>query len=414
MRNKKTIFLHIEKTGGISLGSLIEQNYERDQYYKYYNISPPALEEDFRALRPERKRRLKVIIGHYDYGIHEKLDLKGFKYVTVMRSPVSRLFSLYMYIRREPNFWLHEEVKKMTLKEFLGSGIYKQADNGMTRRIAGATGEPFGQLTHDHLETAKANLKKKFALVGLINKFDETLVMMKQLGIFDHIGLAEGNATFSGKNKASLTEEDYREISLRNVWDNALYVYAMELFGNKLCRQGDDFFQEVADFKNKNVGRRELFTKYAEGLQQLHDGCLNLSWAAFKESLKMRNKLQAFPQVLAKNLYYLGDINRRLGKEDWRSFHKDSLEVLQQKQRKSWEDIYLVASLHKKLGEPEKAEVLFRQLVREANAPYLKPGAYFHLGELRMQSGEREVAREMFEKTLQYNPLHRKAKEYLD
>ena len=75
-------------------------------------------------------------------------------------------------------------------------------------------------------------------------------------------------------------------------------------------------------------------------------------------------------------------------------------------------DIYLRASLLKRLSEETQAEVLFNVVLEECEEPYYVSGALFHLGELKFYQGDYQQASDYFLAVLAINPLHKKAKEY--
>ena len=76
--------------------------------------------------------------------------------------------------------------------------------------------------------------------------------------------------------------------------------------------------------------------------------------------------------------------------------------------------IYRIASLYKKIGNMEKSEKWFRQILKNQEMDSLKAGAYFHLGEIELKRGDRKKAYNLFKNCVKINPKHAKAKKYLE
>ncbi|MBN2144545.1 MAG: FkbM family methyltransferase [Candidatus Aureabacteria bacterium] len=80
---------------------------------------------------------------------------------------------------------------------------------------------------------------------------------------------------------------------------------------------------------------------------------------------------------------------------------------------------YQKASRERQLGNLKSAEILFTSLLQKASllSPELKSkylgGACFHLGLIKLQNGQKEKATSYFKRALEFNPDHKKAKEYL-
>ncbi|MGE5343236.1 MAG: glycosyltransferase [Candidatus Omnitrophota bacterium] len=85
---------------------------------------------------------------------------------------------------------------------------------------------------------------------------------------------------------------------------------------------------------------------------------------------------------------------------------------------RGWMDRYKIASLNKRLGNMDIAESRFlalaRLLIRATDRVKLLPGVYFHLGEINYIQGKREAAKDYFDRCLSMNPLHHKARQYME
>jgi hypothetical protein len=169
------IFLHIPKTAGTTLHRIIEWQYSA---FSIYTIDPyriRATAERFKQLPERRRRRFRVVRGHLYYGIHEYLP-QGATYITLLREPVTRLLSSYYFILRRPLHPLHRTLhkKRLGVEEFIRITPHRQ--NLQCRFIAGiSNGEVCDQRT---LDRAKENLTRSFSVIGLCERFEESLVLL--------------------------------------------------------------------------------------------------------------------------------------------------------------------------------------------------------------------------------------------
>lgn len=198
--NHTIMYVHIPKAAGTTLRWVMDRNYPQDVIWKIKS-DIVGDQEKLGKLEDEEKRKIRVVFGHYCYGLHKALA-KGqkFKYVTILRDPVQRVISLYAYAKFGTKaHYLWEPAQKMGLGEFVESGVALVTDNAQVRQLCGVDhftmtggkeGErkqkpyddmliPFGKVTREHLEMAKANLAK-FACVGVSEEFDKFLACMQQ------------------------------------------------------------------------------------------------------------------------------------------------------------------------------------------------------------------------------------------
>ena len=123
--------------------------------------------------------------GHQYMGLVDAARSRGLSayYFTVLRHPVSRVTSLYRYIRSSPSHRLFSRVKEMTLPEF--ARLESVASNGMTRRFCGPKSGPVAaQCATDRrfaLRRAKRHLLDEFALVGLQECYNESTALLSHL-----------------------------------------------------------------------------------------------------------------------------------------------------------------------------------------------------------------------------------------
>ncbi|MEM7331962.1 MAG: sulfotransferase family 2 domain-containing protein [Chloroflexota bacterium] len=252
------IFLHIPKTAGSTLYRILERHYHFSQIYTIWQSGTLA---EFNALPAEKKQTIKLLRGHAGYGTHEQLPGRS-AYFTILRNPSARVVSYYHFIRRTPHHYCHHQIIKnqWTLPQFLENKADPMADNAQTRLLAGlSSGQevPFGTMTEAHLQRAKTHLRE-MAVVGLTERFDETLFLLKDVFSWQKLHYARQNVTNPTKQSADLAPETLEALQKVNHFDWALYDYAETLLEEQLDNLGPDWPERIAQFQKQNERLRPL------------------------------------------------------------------------------------------------------------------------------------------------------------
>ena len=176
MDRKALIFLHIPKTAGTTLNRIIEWQYSPFEIFTMDPYRIRATPERLKRLPQGRRCRLRMVRGHMLYGIHEFLP-QGATYFTMLRDPVARALSTYYFILRRPLNPLHRKVKKERLSIEDCIRLFPQRHNLQCRLIAGVKD---ASSTGDErlLDMAKEHLTKSFSVVGICERFEESLMLM--------------------------------------------------------------------------------------------------------------------------------------------------------------------------------------------------------------------------------------------
>ena len=177
-KEQSLIFVHIPKTAGTTLSTIIARQYRPTDIFVFKSSVPlPQAIDDFGKMPESKKTKFKVIQGHFYYGLHDLLPQKC-SYITMLREPVDRLISYYYFIRNWRDHHLHQKAMSMSLVDFTCySNISKWFDNGQTRFISGQNPD-YRQVSSEMLKRAKRNIENYF-LVGLQEYFDESLFLFK-------------------------------------------------------------------------------------------------------------------------------------------------------------------------------------------------------------------------------------------
>lgn len=230
----------------MTLREIIGRNYDASAIFI---TKTPDLEEieHFKKLPPEQQLRFRVIEGHFEFGLHSHLP-EASTYITMLRNPVDRAISYYYYVLKNRQHYLHKKVTsvQMTFRSFIASKLSKELNNGQVRLLVKDGMQPnFGECTRDMLEAAKQNLQNHFAVVGLTEQFDESVVLMRRALGWKMPVYLKRNVTPHHETREALPQDLVSEIERDNVLDIELYQFASLLMKQAIERQPRSFRREV-------------------------------------------------------------------------------------------------------------------------------------------------------------------------
>lgn len=245
-RQTPLVFVHVPKTGGISLFTSMAAVWG-DNIADLYNLSAG----DERGLRAVMEQGpYEVYAGHFSYGLHEWIAGQSL-YATILREPMARLESLYFFLRRRwaeyknrlsrqdadgaplPDFhkdlagWLQagsEEAERFFRSPSL------ELENGMVRRFSGHGQNP-QHCTEETLRLAQENLETRFSVVGLTERYADTIQLMSR--VFQLPGFKEhhiNKSTPKPEEDRNLAPALRKRIEDSNQLDIALYEWARKRF----------------------------------------------------------------------------------------------------------------------------------------------------------------------------------------
>lgn len=250
------IFVHIPKTAGTTLSRIIERQYARAHTYTIMQENGPfsGSQDDFRQLSAGRRASLQLVKGHVAFGMHRELQQSS-SYFTLLRQPVARVLSHYAHARRDPQHNLHPFMKRMSLREALTAGGSEALafDNFQTRLISGVWNTvPFGALEDDVLQTAIGNLQQHFAVVGLVERFDDTLLLLQRLYGWRFVYYTRHNTGGAQPGAPGADAETIALVHDHNRLDERLYAYAGAHLERQIAQAGDEFTAQLNRFRTAN------------------------------------------------------------------------------------------------------------------------------------------------------------------
>ncbi|WP_164929312.1 sulfotransferase family 2 domain-containing protein [Gloeobacter violaceus] len=272
------IFLHIPKTGGTTFEAILKRAYGEADILEFDLAAINDAEGAARARQTARAaRRCSFIRGHFPMGLrlHESIA-RPCTYVTWLRDPLERMISEYHFIVRYPPHPAHEPVHryKMTLKDYLLSEWAAGTDNYMTRFLCSQA--PDAQdadwaCSQAMLAGARANLDRFFPVVALMERFDESLLLLQS-----HFGwrlplYVKENVTRDRPTLADLPGPTLQILQDLNRYDLSLYAHARGRFAGQLgALEPDAFNRRLRSFRllNRTYSRvhtgRQLYRRLQE------------------------------------------------------------------------------------------------------------------------------------------------------
>jgi hypothetical protein len=226
----KLAFVHQPKSAGRSIADFLIQNFNRPQLLNNYEI----LENHF----PEELCYFNLIYGHFGY---QTINLpRIFRYVTVLRDPIERTISQYNHFMHMPNnfdFTKDMREKNYSFRDFITDDNPNIAYfvNVYTAFLSGV--KPPEQLVYNVLfYRALQNLQFNFDFVGIVERYDDTIRLLKKK--YNLKGSPKVIGKTPEKYKNDISEEDL-ELAKTNLQpDTVIYEVAKELFNESLAKNG--------------------------------------------------------------------------------------------------------------------------------------------------------------------------------
>lgn len=194
-----------------------------------YSVDPVLFTWSSNHLRKLSQRRLKGIQmfkGHMLFGLHEILPQPA-SYITVLRDPVERVLSAFYFMRSyklHPLYWKFRR-QNWTLEDFVNRS---PRTNIQCKILAGAEYE--APCTTEICAKAMENIARHFSVVGLSERFEESLALMKLRYGWELESYSSFNVTRSRPKKRDLPQSTLDLIIAKNSYDIALYDLATRNF----------------------------------------------------------------------------------------------------------------------------------------------------------------------------------------
>lgn len=224
------LFMHIPKTAGTAFREVIVPDYKQSEVAYIYPDPPGFLVDNLALLPLEQRRRFRLVIGHFQYGIHQFFPHE-WTYVTVVREPVARVISEFRYQRgRADGDNSSKRASPVYLVELLERAENIALDNLVVRCFSGVSERDFppGHIDRGAFELAVHNLKQSFFFVGHQERADEAYSILQQRFHWSPRPLPVVNR--AGDLEIQKFDSVRSTIQHFNRWDCRLYSEICKLF----------------------------------------------------------------------------------------------------------------------------------------------------------------------------------------
>lgn len=236
------IFVHVPKTAGSTLRTLITTNYAPHEVLSLYGDDKKLLMEA--AAHIGKLAPYQLIQGHIPYGVHRLLGLRSARYFTFLRDPISRFLSDIAMGGRDPEHGFHhilaapQVYRDDRMRNALAITYY---NNNMVHFLSGSFCTEL--ISMPLLNEAIDNLWN-CEFVGLAEDFDVSLLIMaKKLGWRQ---IVPQKSNVRPDQEAPLSPETRALLERELAYDCALYAVAQEHLAQSKKQHGPLLLEAAA------------------------------------------------------------------------------------------------------------------------------------------------------------------------
>jgi hypothetical protein len=301
--DETVIFVHIPKTAGSSVRSLIAQNYNLKKVFAFSGLERGR--NWYWSCDTAYHDQFHMIHGHEVYGVHRSLS-RPYRYFTFLREPIARYFSDFFFAKDYPPHWLHKEIKSGEVDVMAYAELCylrPDFDNLMTQYISGCYMEP---VTAETLKLAKHNLEHEFAGVGLSGKFEESALRFARLFGWRHPFFISKNISLE---KIDLVPDAARKrVEDKYGYDIELYQFGCELYERQCENDPAIFATALAQYRAVLAKLHEGYNQQRHRIYIVDDGtdpeldAVNAVWDAADEPKELLGE-----DITALRSYLSGD-----------------------------------------------------------------------------------------------------------
>jgi hypothetical protein len=246
------IHLHIAKTGGTTLSSMVKHAFRGDEVFEtiardgqiYGGLDLLTYDSCQHLLRDCDLGRLRYFTGHVPMGVHRMFAQRA-KYIAIVRHPVERLLSYFYYRIQGGDPYLKDD-EPLTFEAYVESGGDIIFNNYQVRVVSGspdldAPAGPRGALVTGapvearHLEMAKRNIEENFLAIAPLEQLTELAMLLRQVYGWPmrRLQTEYKNPTKERPRAPQIAPRLLRIIEDNNVHDIALYEWACKRFAEQ-------------------------------------------------------------------------------------------------------------------------------------------------------------------------------------
>lgn len=243
MRPRPIVFDHLPKCGGTSLSHGLMSCYPDDKVFQVNGSGPAAMTssiEYFTALDAGDAWRFELVLGHMACKLVSNVRPDALM-VTVLRHPVARVLSLYKYVCRRREHYLHRQVweRHIGLSEFVALRFEVEHQDTMPELAneprnwyaTHFTGWPLQEVERRPREAADlaiATMQNHYDVVGTMEDFGALLRALNQRAGLGLRKLRHRNVGRASPSPAAEPERASEIIADANAVDIEIYHRALK------------------------------------------------------------------------------------------------------------------------------------------------------------------------------------------
>jgi len=273
-------FLKVHKAGSSTMSNILFRFGVRHSLTFAIPSSANYLHERSGAVHRQTRDHFDILAVHtrYSPALYNAVLAKDAVNIAIVREPLDRMISAAYYygtklhvdylLKIPRTNFIHNLIRNP--ERFDNAGMFSETKNSMGFDF-GFTGN-FTRNNTVEINQRLDVLNREFELVLVMERFEESLVLMKRLFNWQLQDIIFKTTNRNPHKADTFTQEELENFRRTCFLDYAVYNYFTDVFQTKVQQAGDDFQSEVAYFKdviqkvsaycsNSVPGKRLVFTK---------------------------------------------------------------------------------------------------------------------------------------------------------
>ncbi|XP_053402020.1 galactose-3-O-sulfotransferase 2-like [Mercenaria mercenaria] len=250
---KHIAFLRVPKTGSSTLACIFLRFGIRNKLDIYLPKIIYVSRKKQKLLLEEKKcYDIFVIHTYYDSTFFTNIVPRDSPIIGLVREPIQRIISHAFYFK---HLRKRKEMKSLSEQEFIHKVLRNTANYGAENVMATyfgmeRNGMERNQTKKDYIHQYLESLNTSFSLVLVLEKFNESLVLLKRILNWSFADILYGAKKVNTYGQVPLGEEEKNKLISNNMLDFEIYNYFMKELESKVKRERNDFQLEVLHFEN--------------------------------------------------------------------------------------------------------------------------------------------------------------------
>lgn len=207
--------------------------------------------KDFMKLPEGKRSEYKLLQGHMPFGLHEYCP-GGAEYFTILRDPLRCAISTYYHYINKEHHPLHDYAQRTTINDFLLT--YHIDDAPLRYRFLVdfdlKPPDSYGQL---ELDKIKALLRNHFRFIGLMERFEESLVLLKHLFSWQIPAYKSANVGRYNRKSVRIDSSVIKQFHENNWIEYEIYKDATNQFDQLWNAKKELYVSELKQLKSKTM-----------------------------------------------------------------------------------------------------------------------------------------------------------------